>query len=180
MNIVMLGMSGSGKSTQAVILSKNLGIPHISTGDIFRELEQNNTPLGVRVRDALKSGQLVNDQDAIDVIDQHLERVAGGKGFILDGAPRDLFQAEHSSTPVDVAIYIKLSDEEGIKRLNERGRKYDSPDLIKERLVVYHKLTEPVLDFFRKQNKLIEIDGSLSVEEIAHQISLKIKSYGSN
>lgn len=179
MNIVIMGMPGSGKSTQAEILSKNFGISHISTGEIFRKLELDNTPLGIRVRTALDQGHLVGDQDAVDIIDQHLLPVSQGEGFILDGAPRDIYQAEHSSTPIDVVIYIKLTNEECIKRLNSRGRKDDSPDLIKERLAVYHRLTEPVLDFFRKQNKLIEVDGSLSVEEISDQIFLKIKSYGS-
>lgn len=179
MNIVIMGMPGSGKSTQAEILAKSLGVLHLSTGDIFRKLKQDNTPLGARVETAMDRGHLVNNQDAVEIIDLHLSKLKD-KGFVLDGAPRDLYQAEHSSTPIDLAIYIKLTDEECIKRLNERGRGDDTPEIIKERLLVYHQLTEPVLDFFRKQNKLLEVDGSPSVEEIARQISDKIKSYGNH
>lgn len=169
MNIILMGPQGSGKSTQARLLCDKLKIPHIETGEIYRRLSLENSPLGKKVKDTLDRGGLIDDQTTLEVIDQHLGKIK--TGFILDGFPRTLIQAQRELFPVDRVIFINLSDQEAINRLLLRRRRDDTRELISERLRLYHQQTEPVLEYYRKNGKLIEIDGNGSIEEVNALIS---------
>ena len=167
MNIVLLGPQGSGKSTQGDLLAEKLGISHISTGEIFRI---SSDP---KIKDLLARGQLIDDETTYDIVKQS---IAGLRGFILDGFPRNLAQAQKEDFPVDRVINIVLTDEEAIKRLMLRKREDDTLELITERLRIYHELTEPVLDFYRKRGVLKDIDGSGTIEEVQKSINGEITS----
>lgn len=157
MNIILMGSQGSGKSTQGDLLAGKLGIPHISTGEIFR------TSSDPKIKDLLAKGQLIDDETTYEVVRQS---IAGLEGFIFDGFPRNLDQAQKEVFPVDLVINIVLTNEEAVKRLMLRKREDDTLELITERLRIYHELTEPVLDFYRKQGVLKDIDGSGTIEEV--------------
>ncbi len=163
----MMGPQGSGKSTQAELLAQKLKLPHIETGNIYREIAKEDTPLGSKIKTVLEKGGLVDDETTFEVVDRHLADVK--TGFVLDGFPRTLIQAQRELFPIDRVIYIRLSDEEAVKRMVKRGRADDKPELIKERLRLFHERTQPILDFYRKQGKLLEVDGSGSVEEVFSQ-----------
>jgi len=170
MNIVVMGPNGSGKSTQAKMLADKLGVPHISSGDIFRSLENQQSSLAVRIKEKLQKGELVDDTDALALVEERLAKEDCIKGFVLDGAPRNLYQAQNTKAKIDLVYYLKVSDETCVKRLLLRARGDDTDEVIKTRLFNYHTLTEPVLDFFRTKNKLIEVDGEKKEEEIFLEI----------
>lgn len=170
MNILVMGPQGSGKSTQAELLAKRLNLPHIETGNVYRELAKEDSELGRKIKGVLEKGGLVDDETTFEVVDKNLAKIKGG--FVLDGFPRTLTQAQRELFPIDKVIYINLSDEEAIERLLLRGRADDKIETIKARLKLFHERTEPILDYYRKQEKLLEIDGSKSVEEVSGQIKL--------
>lgn len=166
MNIIVMGPQGSGKSTQAELLAKKLNLPHIETGNVYRKLAETDP----EIRKVMETGGLIDDKTTFEVVDKNLAQLKGG--FVLDGFPRTLVQAQRELFEVDKVIYIRLSDDEAVARLLKRGRDDDEPDIIKERLKLFHERTEPILDYYRKQGKLLEIDGSKPVEEVASQITL--------
>jgi adenylate kinase len=168
MNIILMGPVGSGKTTQAEILSKKLGLPHIQTGEIYRKIATENSDIGKKIKTILDAGDLIDDETTFEVIDKHLKEIPGG--FVIDGFPRTLIQAKKEIFGVDKVFYIKISDEEALKRLLLRKRDDDTPEVIVERLKVYHQETEPILDYFRNQGKLVEIDGNGTVEEVYDRI----------
>lgn len=166
MKIVVLGPQGSGKSTQAALLSQKLHLPHVSTGDIFRCLEHDISELGQRVKSQLSQGLLVSDDDTFSVLTREFSKPDYQKGVIVDGFPRNLYQAQNSPLKFDKAIYLRVSDEVSTTRLLNRQREDDTAELIKERLAIYHTETEPILDLYRQQGILVEINGEQTVEEI--------------
>lgn len=165
MNIVLMGPVGSGKTTQADILSKKLDLPHIQTGEIYRKIAGEDSPLGKKIKAILDAGGLIDDNTTFETVDKHLKEIQGN--FILDGFPRTLVQAQKELFLVGKVIYIKVPDEETTKRLLLRQRTDDTSEIIAERLKVYHQETEPILDYYRKLGKLIEIDGRGTIEEVA-------------
>lgn len=173
MNIIIMGPQGSGKSTQGDLLAERLGIPHIQTGEIYRQIAQQDSELGRKVKAVLDVGGLIDDQVTFEVVDKHLAEIKSG--FIIDGFPRTLVQAQRELFPVDKVIYIRLTDEEAIKRLLLRKRKDDTPEIIAERLKLYHQQTEPILDYYRKQGKLAEVDGSGTIEEVSTLINQSLQ-----
>lgn len=170
MNIVVMGPQGSGKSTQAELLAKKLRLPHVSTGDIFREIAKRDSELGHRISEKLSHGEMVDDADIMKVVGEHLAQSKFSNGFVLDGFPRNLYQAQNSNHPVNQVFHLKVSDKEGIKRLLKRGRADDSLKTISARLRLYHKLTEPVLTFYREKGILQEINGEQSIKKIHQEI----------
>src|SRR3989338_1422234 len=150
MNIVLLGPQGSGKSTQGDLLAEKLGISHISTGEIFRIYSDP------KIKDLLARGQLIDDETTYDIVKQS---IAGLRGFILDGFPRNLAQAQKEVFPVDRVINIVLTDEEAIKRLMLRKREDDTLELITKRLKIYPELAGPVFAFYRKRGFLKNLAG---------------------
>jgi len=174
MNIVILGPQGSGKSTQADLLSSEINLPHVSTGAIFRELEKIPSELGQRIKAQYATGGLISDEDTFIVLEQVLSDPKNSQGIIIDGFPRNLYQAEHSPIKFDQAIYLKISDETATKRLLNRQREDDSLEMIRERLHVYHEQTEPILDYYRNLGILLEINGEPAQEEIFAEILAKL------
>lgn len=170
MIIVVMGPQGSGKSTQAKLLAEYLGWPHVSTGDLFRGLKDQPSELAQRIAGQLDQGFLVSDADVMLVLQEELAQPQYRKGLIVDGFPRNRWQAEHAPFQVDRVFYLKVGDPENVKRLLARGRADDTEELIKQRLTDYHQLTEPVLDFYRAKGVLVEIDGERAIEPIFEDI----------
>lgn len=169
-----MGPQGSGKSTQAEILAKNLNLPHIETGKIYRDLKRSDTPIGQKVRAALDRGDLVDDETTFTIIDQHLAEITGG--FVLDGFPRTLAQAKRDLFKIDVVFFLRLGNDEATRRLLLRGREDDTRELITERLRHYHEATEPILSYYKDAGILVEVDGEKTISEIAVDIDQALKN----
>jgi adenylate kinase len=180
MKIVLLGIQGSGKSTQGNLLHKKLGIPYLSTGHIFRELAKEHTPLGRYIKEVMHSGALVPDHKTLTIVTEYLSRPEYAKGFIMDGFPRTLKQAEAFEQDLDDVIYLEVSDREALWRLSYReedgGEERDDETLaaVRKRIELFHKYTEPVLGFYHRKRRLIEINGEQSIEAIHKEIMNKL------
>jgi adenylate kinase len=158
MKLVLIGIQGSGKSTQGNILSRLFKIPYLSTGHIFREIAKEKTALGRYVKETINAGILVPDQKTIEIVNSYLSRPEYKRGYILDGFPRTLKQAEEFVNNVDKVIYLNISDKEALWRLVNRHQQRDDETLpaLKKRIEMFHKFTVPVLDYYEKQGKLFE------------------------
>ncbi len=174
MRILILGPQGSGKGTQAKRIAAAYGIPHIATGDMFRAAVVEGSELGLRVAPILEEGGLVPDDLTIAVI---RERLAGEDGFVLDGFPRTMAQAEaldamleEIGKPLDAVILLQVSDDVATDRLRERavqeGRADDSPEAIANRLRLYHELTELVVDRYQLAGIEVIVDGEQGMDEV--------------
>ncbi len=186
MRLAIYGPQGSGKSTQAKLLSEKFGIPVISAGQISRQIAAENTPEGKKVKALIEAGNPTPTEILAPRIERAILSPEAKNGFILDGFPRFPDQIEQivaildrQGRQLDHALLIKLSDEEGIKRILSRatieGRTDDTPEAIKRRLDLYHQQTEPIISYFRNLSKLIEIDGSGTIEEVHELILAALK-----
>lgn len=162
----MIGSQGSGKSTQADLLAQYLNVPKISTGDIFRKLPQ--------VSEILNAGKLVDDQITAEIVKNRLSQEDCQNGFIMDGYPRTKEQLNIFDPGFDKVIYLKVPDEEVIKRLLSRGRQDDTEELIKVRLDLYKQHTQPLLDYYDQKGNLMEIDGIGDIQGIQDEIKKQI------
>ena len=179
MKIVLIGIQGAGKSTQGNLLSEKLGVPYLSTGHIFRELAKEKTKFGRYVKEVMNAGYLIPGKKTLAIVTEYLKRPEYKDGYIMDGFPRTLSQAEFFKDGADKVIYLKVSDDEALKRLSFRNgdngaREDETPSAIAKRIGLFHKLTEPVLDYYREKGILIEIDGEETIEEIHQEILKKI------
>jgi adenylate kinase len=174
MRILILGPQGSGKGTQAKQIAAAYDIPHVATGDMFRAAVADGSDLGRRVAPILEDGGLVPDDLTIDLIRR---RLADEDGFVLDGFPRTVAQAEALDSmledigkPLDAVILLQVSDEVATARLRERaaqeGRADDSPEGIANRLRLYHELTELVVDRYQLAGIEVIVDGEQTVDEV--------------
>jgi adenylate kinase len=181
-NLLVLGPQGAGKGTQAVRIAAEHGIPHISTGDMFREAIASGTPLGQQVKPILESGQLVPDEITVSLIRERLGRPDAADGFVLDGFPRNLAQAEaldemlaEIGRSLDAILYLNVPDSVGMQRALDRarieGRSDDTPDVIANRLEIYHRETEPIVEHYRATGKLVPIRAERSIDEVSSEIS---------
>lgn len=181
MRIVFLGAPGSGKGTQASKVRAELGIAHISTGDLLRAQVKAGTPLGIQAKTVMDAGQLVSDDVVLGMLEARLSEQDTDQGFILDGYPRNLIQANaldallgRIGRPLDVAILLEVPSELIVDRLAGRaaaeGRKDDTPETVRERLRVYSMQTEPVIGFYRHADKLVEVDGVGEMGEVNARI----------
>ena len=179
MNIILFGPPGAGKGTQAKLLQDKYSIPHLSTGDIFRAAIKNETPLGVKVKAILDEGHLVPDETVVDLVADELKKTKYDDGFILDGFPRTVPQAEafdkiaeNQNKAVDGFVVLTVPEKELISRILSRGqgRTDDTEERIKTRLQVYHKETEPVKNHYASKGVVKEIDGIGTIEEIFNRI----------
>ena len=142
--VIMIGGPGSGKSTYSEIITKELGIPHIYTGDMMRKLAQTDTPDGKMVKDLLSKGEFAPTSIVIKTVKDRLQKPDAKDGYVFDGFPRSVEQAEKmedAGIEYDYVINLVVSEEEVIRRLTARGRADDKPEIIKNRLKVYHKKT---------------------------------------
>lgn len=179
MNLILFGPPGAGKGTQAEKLSSEFKIPHLSTGNIFRENIKNETPLGKKVKSILDSGKLVPDETVVDLVADELNKDDYNNGVILDGFPRTVAQAEaldkylaEKGSKIDSFVTLDVPEEELINRILSRGqgRSDDTPEKIKTRLQVYRDETEPVLNHYKKKGAVKEINGVGSIDEIFNRI----------
>ncbi|HOB50428.1 MAG TPA: adenylate kinase [Mycobacterium sp.] len=168
MRIVLLGPPGAGKGTQAVKLAEKIGVPQISTGDLFRQNISHGTELGLEAKRYLDAGDLVPSELTNALVDDRLndEDVAGG--FILDGFPRSVEQAEalhdmlaRRDLKLDAVLEFRVPEEELVARLAGRGRADDTEDVIRNRFKVYRDETAPLLDYYRDELKTVDAVGSL-------------------
>lgn len=181
MKIILIGMPGSGKSTQGNLLSKKLDIPYLSTGHIFRDLAKERSKLGRQIKLIMNAGLLISDAKTLRIVSDYLARPEYEKGYILDGFPRTLNQAEKFKNGIDHVIYLKVSDKEILWRLAYRDseeREDDTLLAIRRRIEVFHKFTEPVLDFYSKKRKLVEVNGEQPIKAIHNEIMKKIQRHG--
>ena len=198
--IVLLGAPGAGKGTQAALLKEKYNLPHISTGDIFRANIREGTPLGVKVKAIIDKGELVPDELTVALVKDRLAMPDCEKGYILDGFPRTIAQAEalESFSSVDMAINIAVENEAVIGRIAGRrmckcGETYhissydkedcakcgaklyqrddDKEEVVRERLRVYDEQTKPLIDFYAKRNLLRTVDGSGGVQATFELVS---------
>jgi adenylate kinase len=163
-----LGPPGAGKGTQAQRLAEKLGIPHISTGDLFRHNITNETNLGVEAKKYLDAGDLVPAKLTNALVDDRLNDADAADGFILDGFPRSVEQAETlremlaaRNTKLDAVLELRVSEDELLNRLKSRGRADDTDDVILNRMKVYRDETAPLLDYYSEELKTVDAVGSL-------------------
>jgi adenylate kinase len=166
--IVLLGPPGAGKGTQAVQLAEKLGVPHVSTGDLFRHNISTNTDLGVEAKKYLDAGDLVPATLTNALVDDRLDDEDAAAGFILDGFPRSVEQAEalhdmleRRNLKLDAVVEFKVSEDELLKRLKERGRADDTDEVILNRMNVYRDETAPLLDYYRDELKTVDAVGAV-------------------
>lgn len=173
MRIVLLGIQGSGKTTQGNLLSKQLNIPYLSTGHIFRQIAKEKTQLGRYIKETINAGILVPDEKTIEIVNSYIKRKEYQKGYILDGFPRTLKQAKEFVNNVDKVIYFDIDAKEALWRIFQRDdelREDETTKAIRKRIELFYKITLPVVDFYEKQKKLIVIDASKSIKEINQEI----------
>ncbi|HPR40996.1 MAG TPA: adenylate kinase [Candidatus Methanofastidiosa archaeon] len=207
MRMILLGKPGGGKGTQATLLKEHLDVPQISTGDILREAVKNGTPLGKEAKNYMDAGKLVPDDLIRGLVEERLSQDDIGKGFIFDGFPRTLAQAEglkkiadKLGISIDKAVYIDVPTDKIVKRLSGRrscacgavyhieskrpkiegvcdacsGKLYqrddDKEDVIKQRIEQYEAQTMPLIDYYRKEGKLVTIDGDQDIDEVFNDI----------
>ncbi|MEZ5034826.1 MAG: adenylate kinase [Chitinophagaceae bacterium] len=177
-NLVLFGPPGSGKGTQSDKLVAKYGVFHISTGELLREEIAQKTPLGIEAKKFMDRGKLVPDEVVIGMVDSFFEKHKDAKGFLFDGFPRTVAQAEAldklldlKEMQLDAVLALQVSEEELIKRLLERGKTSGRSDdtneeVIRKRFAVYSNETQPVADYYKKEEKFYAIKGEGSVAEI--------------
>jgi adenylate kinase len=181
MRLVLLGAPGSGKGTQATRLREHLQVPHISTGELLRAAVKAGTPLGLQAKAVMEAGSLVSDEIVLGMLEERLTAGDTGNGFVLDGYPRNLVQAnaldallKKLAQPVDIAVQLDVDTELLIGRLAGRaqaeGRADDSPEAVRNRLNVYNDATAPVVDFYRNSGRLACVDGVGGMDEVFQRI----------
>ena len=209
MKIIMLGAPGAGKGTQAKKIAAKYGIPHISTGDIFRANIKNGTELGLKAKSYMDAGGLVPDEITIGMLLDRIHQADCENGYVLDGFPRTIPQAESltealkkNGESIDFAVNVDVPDENIISRMSGRRaclncgatyhivynapkkegvcdacgqelvlREDDKPRTVKKRLDVYHDQTQPLIDYYRKEGVLAEVDGTKDMEEVFQNIA---------
>lgn len=174
MKIVLIGIQGAGKSTQGNRIAKEYDLAYLSSGHIFREMAKEKTPWGRYVKETLNAGVLMPDDKTVDVVNEYLSKPEYANGYILDGFPRTLNQAKMFQNGLDKVIYLKVSDKEAVWRLfgriDEDVRQDNTLEAIRKRISLFHELTVPVIEYYRGEGKLAEIDGERSIEEIYSDI----------
>jgi adenylate kinase len=172
--LLFVGPPGAGKGTQAVRVAERLGIAHVSTGDMFRALDEG-TPLGRRVKEIMAAGAYVPDETVIEMLEERISRPDAAAGFILDGFPRTLAQAEAldsflGSRGLDRVVLFEVDEDELVRRMLGRGRDDDTEDTIRTRLEVYRRQTEPLIDRYGRRGILVRVEGTGRLEEITERV----------
>jgi adenylate kinase len=179
LNLVFFGPPGAGKGTQAERFAQRHRIPKISTGDMLRQAVADGTRMGAMVRETLQAGALVGDDLMIPLVAERLENPDTAKGFVLDGFPRtipqaaalDAMLAERGGIKI-IALVVHV--DEVIRRLGTRGREDDDAWVIRERLAVYSRDTEPVLEYYRRRFAVTILDGNQSLDEVTNEIEAAV------
>ena len=177
MRLVLLGAPGSGKGTQAARLKEHLQVPHISTGDLLRAEVAAGSKLGLEAKEVMARGELVSDAILLGMLEDRISRPDTANGFILDGYPRNLAQADaldvllkRIGQPMDYAVQLEVPTELLVERIAGRaaaeGRADDNPESVRKRLEVYDSQTAPVIEFYRQHGQLTVVDGVGSLDEV--------------
>lgn len=181
--IIFLGPPGSGKGTQGALIAEKHSIPHISTGDILRGAIASQTPLGIKAQSYVDNGDLVPDDLILDLIEERLGQDDAQNGWILDGFPRNVPQAEFLTGLLtkleqncNAVVNLDVPNEVILKRLLARGRKDDCEETINHRLDVYRQQTAPLIDYYQQNNLLKTVNGDRPMEEITAEITAIVKS----
>jgi adenylate kinase len=190
-NLLLLGPQGSGKGTQAKLISKTYGIPQVATGDMIREIKELDTELGRRVKAIYDRGDLVDDATIVDLIESRLDRGDTIPGFILDGFPRNTAQAEaldallaRLGRNLDVVFELQVADRKVLlerlaKRAREEGRTDDTPDAIQKRLEIYDRETAPLVDHYRSTRaNVVGVHADNPVETVFAEIRSVLDQVG--
>ena len=176
MRIILFGPPGCGKGTQATFISEALAIPHLSTGDMLRSAVSSGSEVGLKAKNIMESGGLVSDQIVLSIVEQRIAKDDCEKGFILDGFPRTVNQAEKldllltNNNKLDYVLRIIVDEEEIIKRLIARAREDDKPDIIKNRFKTYNSETQPLIPFYEDRKILFNINGMQEIEKVSEEI----------
>ena len=186
LDLLLLGVQGSGKGTQAKRLAAEYGLEHLSTGDMLRQAIAEDTALGRRVKPILEAGDLVPDDLMIELIRKRLEAPEAAVGFILDGFPRTMAQADALDSmlaeidrPLSVVLELQVPDDVAIQRLRKRaveeGRSDDTPEAIANRIDLYHRETKPLVSHYRLAGNLVGIQGDRSENEVFSEIQQAVE-----
>ncbi|MCB0514826.1 MAG: adenylate kinase [Bacteroidetes bacterium] len=191
-NLILFGPPGSGKGTQALILAEHYALKHLSTGDMLRSEIKNNTDLGIAAQTYITQGKLVPDEVVIGMIRSVLEQLPPTiNGIIFDGFPRTQKQAQEldqllaeKNTAISSVLSLEVGDEEIVNRILLRGKTSGRTDdtneeTIRARMNVYREQTEPLLEYFNQQKKLVGIEGEGSIEDIQHRLRTIIDALAS-
>jgi adenylate kinase len=188
LNLIIFGPPGSGKGTQSARIVERYNLIHLSTGDILREEIQKGTPLGQKVKTYIDKGLLVPDELVLKELFLKAKEHMGGTGFIFDGFPRTIVQAEmldkaleKRNTPVNLVISVEVDEDELFKRLSGRaedsGRSDDTADIIRKRIEVYKKQSMPLISYYRKQGRIVCVNGMDPVDKVFGKITFAIDTY---
>lgn len=186
-NLILFGPPGAGKGTQAVKIAEKFGWKHVSTGDILRAEVSQGTPLGLKVRSVMEAGHLVSDDLLIEIMESVFVKNGSVPGFVLDGFPRTLNQAQEldrmllkHGKSVNQVLALAVDEEELVKRLIKRsweqGRTDDTEEVVKNRLVQYHQHTKPLIDYYLERGVYKEVHGVGTIDDIYNQLLTEINN----
>jgi adenylate kinase len=186
-NFILFGPPGSGKGTQSIRIAEKYNLTHISTGDIFRRNIREKTPLGIKVQSIIEKGELVPDELLIEILEDALNQAKGTGGFVFDGFPRTIRQADDlkgillkKNQQVSLVLALEVNDTEIVTRLLKRaeveGRKDDTRDVIENRINVYNKQTQPLIDYYTRNGTFTSVNGIGTIDEIFEAICKKIEA----
>jgi adenylate kinase len=195
MRLILLGPPGSGKGTQAQRLVQRYGIVQLSTGEMLRAAVAAQTPIGLQAKDIMASGSLVSDEIVVGIISDRIEQPDARNGFILDGFPRTVPQAEalddllkHKHMKLDAVIELRVNESALLERVEKRAeetrargeevRLDDTPEVLIKRLAAYRSLTEPLIHYYSERRKLLTVDGMMTIEEVTREIGRILHAIG--
>jgi adenylate kinase len=180
MNVVIFGIQGSGKGTQAKIMAERYNLATFETGEECRRLAKEDSPLGRKIKKIVEGGNLVSAQVIMEILDHFLAQVPADRNIIFDGIPRNQKQQKEFDKILKkwkrefVALNIQIPEEETLKRLYARGRHDDTTEIIRNRIGIFQKNTTPVIEKYRTQHKVIDINGNQKIDQVAAEIHQKI------